>query len=170
VKQPAPEQLAAVAANVSLPAPASASAGTLDGSGSGGAGDGGGAGTGPGTGAGRGGGSGSGVGEGAATGDGLRVWCRTCPAPEYPVRARRQGWEGKVHVDLEVDGDGAVVAARVGESSGFGPLDAAAVAAARRSRFTPPAGGAGLRGRLRYRFVLEDSTRASATTDERRVR
>jgi TonB family protein len=65
-----------------------------------------------------------------------------------------------VHVDLEVDRDGTVADARVGESSGFGPLDAAAVAAARRSRFALPAGGDGLRGRLRYRFLLEDATRA----------
>ncbi len=110
---------------------------------------------------------GSGPGTGGGTGgsgggsDGLRAFCTRCPAPDYPSRARRQGWQGTVDVDLEIGGDGVVAAARVGRSSGYPSLDAVALDVARASRFTVPAGGDGLRGQLRYRFVLD------ATADRR---
>jgi len=102
-----------------------------------------------------------GAGGGAAgDADGLRAWCRICPAPEYPERAIRQGWQGTVDVSLRVAGDGSVEAASVGRSSGIALLDEAAVTVARRSRFSLPAGGEGLRGSLRYRFVLETAAAA----------
>ena len=111
-----------------------------------------------------GGGAGRGTG-GAGSGgsDGLRALCASCPAPEYPGRARRQGWQGTVDVELAIAPDGSVREARVGRSSGYPALDDVAVDVARRSRFTVPAGGegpGGLRGQLRYRFVL-DATAAS---------
>jgi TonB family protein len=59
-------------------------------------------------------------------------------------------------VDLRVDRDGTVEHASVGRSSGFAVLDSAAVTVARRSRFRVETGGDGLRGQLRYRFILED--------------
>ena len=97
-----------------------------------------------------------GAGAGGRGGD-LRARCRDCPTPEYPVRARRQGWQGTVDVDLRVDRHGVVERASVERSSGFALLDAAAVTVARRSRFWVSGGGEGLRGQLRYRFVLEEA-------------
>ena len=98
---------------------------------------------------------------GSAVADGadLRPWCWTCPLPDYPARARREGWQGTVDVNLEVRRDGSVGGARVGRSSGFLALDTAAVAVARRSRFRLPVGQTGARGHLRYRFRLEDGGR-----------
>ncbi len=115
------------------------------------------AGGGPGAGgSGSGGGSGGGVGTGSgAGGDGLRALCASCPAPEYPGRARRQGWQGTVDVALTLGRDGSVVEARVDRSSGYPTLDEVALDVARRSRFSIPDGGNGLRGQLRYRFVLD---------------
>ncbi len=100
---------------------------------------------------------GGGVGAAAATGRGggdLRPWCSVCPTPVYPARARREGWQGTVDVDLRVGRDGAVEQASIGRSSGFAVLDAAAVTVARLSRFRI-ADGAERHGQLRYRFVLE---------------
>jgi protein TonB len=99
------------------------------------------------------GGAGAGAG-GGADGD-LRPLCVSCPAPEYPARARRRGWQGTVEVGLAIGRDGRVRDVRVARSSGFGALDTAAVAVARRSRFVLPGRGAAVRGKLRYRFRLE---------------
>jgi protein TonB len=96
--------------------------------------------------------SGGGAGGGA---DGLRALCASCPAPEYPARARRQGWQGTVDVELAIASDGSVRDARVGRSSGYPALDDVALDVARRSRFAVPDGGRELRGQLRYRFVLD---------------
>ncbi len=111
-----------------------------------------------GAGSGTGGGSaGTGVGSlgSGAGGDGLRAFCRSCPPPDYPPRARRQGWQGTVDVALRIGLDGVVEAAAVERSSGYAALDEVALASARASRFTVPDGGPGLRGQLRYRFVLD---------------
>ncbi len=105
--------------------------------------------------AGAGGVPGAGSGGGADGPDGLRALCASCPAPDYPPRARRQGWQGSVDVALAIGADGGVIEARVGRSSGYPALDEVALDVARRSRFRVPAGGAELRGRLRYRFVLD---------------
>jgi len=107
------------------------------------------------TGAVAGGGRGAASGAGAGGGD-LRPWCTLCPTPVYPTRARREGWQGTVDVDLRVGRDGEVEQASVGRSSGFAVLDAAAVTVARQSRFRV-IDGAERRGQLRYRFVLEGS-------------
>lgn len=58
------------------------------------------------------------------------------PAPEYPAFARRRGIEGTVVVGIEVDANGAAAACRIVTSSGSTSLDHAALAAARRWRFT----------------------------------
>jgi TonB family protein len=99
---------------------------------------------------------GSGAGNGSGS-DGLRAFCLNCPTPDYPVRARRQGWQGTVDVELAIGGDGAVQEARVGRSSGYPALDEVALGVARQSCFAMSAGGAGLRGQLRYRFVLDET-------------
>jgi protein TonB len=129
----------------------------------GGGGDGAGSGMGEGAGSGMGEGGGTGPGHGTGTGRGdgsgdLRASCTSCPAPEYPARARRQGWQGTVDVEVRVGGDGAVQNAQVGRSSGFPALDTAAVNVARQSRFRV-AGGTAVSGQLRYRFVLEAGER-----------
>lgn len=130
-------------------APASGASASVD-SGSGVSGGGTAAGSGA-YGVGRGAGSG-----GAGDGGDLRPWCSQCPTPEYPARARRQGWQGTVDVELHVGRDGAVEQASIGRSSGFAVLDAAAVTVARRSRFRIDVGSE-LHGQLRYRFVLEEA-------------
>jgi TonB family protein len=100
-------------------------------------------------------GAGGGTGGGSGGSDGLRAYCRECPAPEYPGRARRQGWQGSVDVALTIARDGSVADARVGRSSGYPTLDEVALAAARRSRFATASDG--LHGELRYRFVLDET-------------
>jgi protein TonB len=59
------------------------------------------------------------------------------PRPGYPERALRQGIEGRVLVRLLVSLEGTVVRVVIEESSGSRLLDAAAVSALRRWRFTP---------------------------------
>jgi periplasmic protein TonB len=62
--------------------------------------------------------------------------------PDYPAIARRFRWQGTVVVAFECDRAGAVVAARVVQSSGHACLDAAALDAMRRWRFTNGPGSA----------------------------
>lgn len=59
------------------------------------------------------------------------------PTPAYPEMARNAGIEGQTVVEALVDVDGSVADARVLKSAGNQSLDASAVEAARRSRFTP---------------------------------
>ena len=79
------------------------------------------------------------------------------PAPAYPERARRRGWEGRVILEVEVTSDGAVAEVRIAESSGYGALDSAALEAVRRWRFegddrTSPGGAANVRVPIRFRI------------------
>ena len=104
---------------------------------------------------------GSGSGSGSGTGFGgaadQRASCIYCPEPRYPLIARVRGWQGTVDVGLLVLADGSVDAAQLRRSSGYGALDDAAIAVARRSRFQPPASNglpAPLKGRIEYRFEL----------------
>lgn len=57
--------------------------------------------------------------------------------PVYPERARRSGVEGRVVIQVQISATGQVLSATIGESSGSPSLDAAALAAAQGSRFTP---------------------------------
>lgn len=59
------------------------------------------------------------------------------PPPLYPSVARRRGAEGTVLLLVEVDADGRPSDVRIKASSGFSPLDFAAVDAVRRWRFAP---------------------------------
>ncbi|MEO0124100.1 MAG: energy transducer TonB [candidate division WOR-3 bacterium] len=59
------------------------------------------------------------------------------PKPDYPELARKAGIEGKAIVEAIVDTDGSVIEAKIFKSSGNPMLDEAAIAAARRAKFTP---------------------------------
>jgi protein TonB len=59
------------------------------------------------------------------------------PVPKYPEMARNAGIEGQTVVEALVNTDGSIGDARVLKSSGNQSLDAAAVEAAMRARFTP---------------------------------
>jgi protein TonB len=59
----------------------------------------------------------------------------TNPAPDYPLEARRAGWEGRVMLLVSVNVSGLVEDAKIHESSGYAVLDDAALSAVRRWRF-----------------------------------
>ncbi|MEO0079096.1 MAG: TonB family protein [candidate division WOR-3 bacterium] len=59
------------------------------------------------------------------------------PKPVYPDMARSAGIEGNVVVEATVEVDGSVIDARIMQSSGNQSLDAAAIAAALKAKFTP---------------------------------
>jgi protein TonB len=59
------------------------------------------------------------------------------PPPAYPLAARKRGIEGVVRLNVEVSADGAALAVNIAVSSGFAPLDEAALAAVRNWRFEP---------------------------------
>jgi len=59
------------------------------------------------------------------------------PTPEYPERARREGWEGIVILRVLVDREGKSRRVEVGQSSGFEVLDRAAVEGVKSWRFYP---------------------------------
>jgi TonB family protein len=74
-------------------------------------------------------------------------------AAAYPARARADGLEGDVQMELVVSRSGDVESVRVAESPGHG-LDEAAIAAARTFRFTP-AVKEGRPVRVRVRWTLQ---------------
>ena len=57
--------------------------------------------------------------------------------PEYPKASRQRGEEGDVVVVLSINEQGHVDSASVAESSGYQELDAAAIRAANKARFSP---------------------------------
>ncbi|MEE8352759.1 MAG: energy transducer TonB, partial [Rhodospirillales bacterium] len=57
--------------------------------------------------------------------------------PEYPKRARRRGYEGRVLIRAIVTPMGVVDSTEIVQSSGHDILDRAAIRAVRRWRFTP---------------------------------
>ncbi len=97
----------------------------------------GGSGAGRGTGEGAGAGSGEGYGGARASGGGASLGDKRvhAPQPAYPATARAAGAQGPVSVRVTVDEDGNVVAAEA--VSGHPLLHAAAVGAARESKFRP---------------------------------
>ncbi len=124
-------------------AAASNEAGT--GAGRGGIGAGSGEENGSGGGAGRGGaGSGSGNGQGSGGGASfVQARYASCPRPDYPEAARREGSEGTVTLRVLVDEQGKVKSIEVNRSSGFAVLDQAALDnVKRRCRFEPAREGA----------------------------
>ena len=97
-------------------------------------------------------GSGTAAGAGGGASD-QRTRCIVCPEPNYPLVARRRGWQGTVEVGVSLLADGSVAAADVRRSCGYETLDREAVAVARRSRFSPLVAGPA-QGRIDYRFEL----------------
>ncbi len=61
--------------------------------------------------------------------------------PDYPTRARKRGEEGDVSLELVVNERGLVESVSIIESCGHPDLDAAAVRAAKKARFTPAKSG-----------------------------
>jgi protein TonB len=148
---PHPRVARAAPASASPPAPG-ASADGGSGTSPGGAAGGGGGGGGDGSGGDGSGGDGSG---------GARVAYGTNPLPPYPLLARRLGKEGVVVLEVLVAIDGHAAEVRVVRSSGFAPLDDAALTTVRdRWRFVPARrGGEPVESRVTVpiRFRLEDA-------------
>lgn len=59
------------------------------------------------------------------------------PPPAYPLTARRRGMEGRVMVRAEVLADGTCSRVELKQSSGYEPLDQAALEAVKKWRFIP---------------------------------
>lgn len=59
------------------------------------------------------------------------------PPPAYPLAARRRGIEGRVLVRAEVLADGSCSRVELKKTSGFDPLDQAALEAVKKWRFVP---------------------------------
>ena len=57
--------------------------------------------------------------------------------PSYPDLARRNAWEGRVLVRVEVSTEGRPISTTIAQSSGFGVLDQAALRAVKSWRFQP---------------------------------
>jgi len=80
-----------------------------------------------------------------------------CRPPRYPATAQRLGEEGHVLLSVHVGVDGGVLSVEVEESSGYGLLDEAAVAAVREWTFEPAReGGRAVESLVRvpFRFRL----------------
>jgi TonB family protein len=91
------------------------------------------------------------------------------PEAEYPEAARKAGIEGLVVVEALVDIDGSVVDARILKPSGNASLDQAALAAARKAKFSPATGrdpAVQMWVTIPYRFVL---TSVKGTTPARSI-
>ncbi|MGH1344579.1 MAG: energy transducer TonB [Nannocystales bacterium] len=80
---------------------------------------------------------GSGLAEAPTQTQGTQARPRSRPRPRYPRVAQRQGIEGFATVRLRIDATGRVVDAVLVTSEPAGVFDDAALAAARRYRFTP---------------------------------
>jgi protein TonB len=81
------------------------------------------------------------------------------PPPAYPPRARREGLEGRVTLQVAVAADGTAAAVSVRQTSGHALLDRAAVTAVEQWRFRPASqGGRAVTGStdVTVRFVLMD--------------
>jgi TonB family protein len=74
--------------------------------------------------------------------------------PEYPVRARREGWQGTVVVQVVLSSNGTIKSLNVLKSSGYDILDRAAVEAIRGWQFSSNV-PEGCEGKITMRFVLE---------------
>jgi protein TonB len=59
------------------------------------------------------------------------------PRPHYPEEARREGWEGEVLLRVLVDSEGRPESIELSRSSGFEPLDQAALQSVQSWRFHP---------------------------------
>lgn len=86
------------------------------------------------------------------------------PKPEYPSKARKEGWEGTVLLRVLVDQEGKSKRIEINRSSGFETLDRAAVETVKRWRFYPARYGerqVESRVRIPIIFRLSDHDRGS---------
>jgi TonB family protein len=74
--------------------------------------------------------------------------------PEYPVRARREGWQGTVVVQVVLSSNGTIKSLNVLKSSGYDILDRAAMEAIKGWQFSSNV-PEGCEGKITMRFVLE---------------
>jgi TonB family protein len=74
--------------------------------------------------------------------------------PEYPLRARREGWQGTVVVQVVLSSNGTIKSLNLLKSSGYDILDRAAVEAIRGWQFSSNV-PEGCEGKITMRFVLE---------------
>jgi protein TonB len=69
------------------------------------------------------------------------VWTRARyaynPAPEYPERAKTEGWEGTVLLEIRINSSGTPDEVEINRSSGFAILDQAAQDSVKKWRFHP---------------------------------
>jgi TonB family protein len=87
--------------------------------------------------------------------------------PEYPAEARAQGLTGSVTLEIEISDAGEVTAAQVTASAGHG-FDEAALAAARKLRFSPAeidGKPAAVRIEYRFDFTLTPAPQAPAAAE-----
>jgi protein TonB len=76
--------------------------------------------------------------------------------PVYPRVSRMRGEEGKVLLEVFVDGSGTVVEVQIRASSGYPRLDKAAVAALENARFDPAlSDGTPVESRVLLPFVFK---------------
>lgn len=80
---------------------------------------------------------------GARKGPRFRLGAPGNPIPKYPERARRQGYEGRVVLAVQVSAEGEPLSVRIAKSSGYSILDEAARRTIRRWRFGPAAESVG---------------------------
>ena len=79
--------------------------------------------------------------------------------PAYPEEARKAGIEGTAFVQVTIAADGAVFGCSLLTSSGNGPLDQAALQAARESKFAPGTVGGKpveMKVNVPFRFRLDE--------------
>ncbi len=74
--------------------------------------------------------------------------------PEYPMRARREGWQGVVVVQIVLSSNGTIKNLDLVKSSGYDILDRAAIGAVRGWQFSSDV-PEGCSGKITFRFVLE---------------
>ncbi len=74
--------------------------------------------------------------------------------PEYPLRARREGWQGVVVLQIVLSSNGTIKNLNLVKSSGYGILDRAAMSAVRGWQFSSNV-PEGCSGKITFRFVLE---------------
>jgi protein TonB len=83
---------------------------------------------------------------------------RRNPVPEYPLAARKRGFQGTVVLEVHVDRQGRVADLRLSASSGYSVLDQAAMASVKTWLFDPGTRGgekADMWVKVPVRFKLE---------------
>ncbi len=88
-------------------------------------------------------------------GDGEAVWDKRNKEPEYPEKAQRNGWTGKVVLLLTVDAEGIVKKVVVEEKSGYFDIDISTEKAAKTWRVHIVRKGIKVAGRVRIPYSFD---------------